>query len=83
MALSDPVIDEIHAIRKKLLEEAGGTLEGLVASIQDAERKSNRRLLDPAVLRQEREQQDREQAQQSPIVLPISTPASDQTIVAE
>lgn len=29
----DPVIDEIHTIRRELLQEAGGTLEGLGATL--------------------------------------------------
>ncbi len=40
---SDPVLDELHAVRRQLLAESGGTLESLVARIQRHETESGRR----------------------------------------
>lgn len=39
---SDPVLDELHAIRRDMLAECGGDLEGLVAAIQKRESESDR-----------------------------------------
>lgn len=33
--LEDPVVEEIRAIRRRMQEEAGGTLEGLLKLIND------------------------------------------------
>jgi hypothetical protein len=79
----NPILEELYAVRDQLLEEAGGDLHRLA---QDANRRaveSGREIIDPAVLRQEREQRDRVLAQQLAIVLPISMPTSDQNIGAE
>jgi hypothetical protein len=38
----NPILEEIHAVRKRLLAEAGGTLDALVDQLQAEERKSNR-----------------------------------------
>ena len=38
----NPILDELHAIREKLLDDAGGTLDALVDRLQAEERQSNR-----------------------------------------
>lgn len=38
----NPILDELHAIRERLLADAGGTLEGLVAKIQADQKASGR-----------------------------------------
>ncbi len=38
----NPILDELHAVRKKLLDDAGGTLDALVDRLQAEERQSNR-----------------------------------------
>ena len=38
----NPILDELHATRERLLAEAGGTLDGLVAQLQRDERRSDR-----------------------------------------
>jgi hypothetical protein len=32
--MTNPILDELHAVREQLLHEAGGTLHGLVESLQ-------------------------------------------------
>lgn len=44
--MTDPILDELHTIRLRLLEEAGGTLEGLAASLQERQRNSGRQILE-------------------------------------
>ena len=43
---TNPILDELHETRRKLLAEAGGTLEGLVAGLQKRQRESGRRILE-------------------------------------
>ncbi len=43
----NPILDELHETRERLLTEAGGTLEGLVAKLQGDERKSDREFMRP------------------------------------
>ena len=42
---SDPILDNLHATRSKLLDEAGGTLEGLIAAAQQRQFESGRNIL--------------------------------------
>lgn len=42
MSSTEPILDELHAIREQLLAESGGTLAGLVARLQDEQNKSGR-----------------------------------------
>lgn len=42
MTTEDPILDELHSVRKRLLADAGGTLVGLVAQIQADQQKSER-----------------------------------------
>ena len=42
---SDPVLDELHSIRRDMLAESGGDLEGLVAAIQKRESESERTIM--------------------------------------
>ncbi|MGZ0165759.1 MAG: hypothetical protein ACKVII_17690 [Planctomycetales bacterium] len=41
----NPILDDLHATRRKLLEEAGGTLAGLVARLQANQKASGRTIL--------------------------------------
>ena len=43
----DPIVEEVRAIRERILEESGGTLEGLIARLQ-AQEASRRGVLTPA-----------------------------------
>jgi hypothetical protein len=47
MTTKNPIIDELHAVREKLLAEAGGTLDALVDRLQAEERKSDRPRFNP------------------------------------
>ena len=38
----NPILDELRETRERLLAEAGGTLDGLVAQLQRDERESDR-----------------------------------------
>ena len=38
----NPILDELRAVRERLLAEAGGTLDALVDRLQAEERKSDR-----------------------------------------
>jgi hypothetical protein len=40
--MNNPILDELHAIRRKLLDDAGGTLDALVDRLQAEEQESNR-----------------------------------------
>jgi hypothetical protein len=39
---TNPILDELHAIREQLLADAGGTLDALVDRLQAEEQQSNR-----------------------------------------
>ena len=43
----NPILDELRETRERLLAEAGGTLEGLVAQLQRDERRSDREFVRP------------------------------------
>ena len=38
----NPILDELHAVREKLLNDAGGTLDALVDRLQSEEQQSDR-----------------------------------------
>jgi len=38
----NPILEELHAVREKLLADAGGTLDGLVDRLQAEQQKSDR-----------------------------------------
>lgn len=38
----NPILDELHAVRERLLADAGGTLDALVDRLQAEERQSDR-----------------------------------------
>ena len=46
--MTNPILDELHAIRRQMLADAGGTLSGLVAKIQADQAKSDRVILKTA-----------------------------------
>ncbi len=41
----DEILDELHRVREQMLQEAGGTLEGLFAKIREAEAQETRPLV--------------------------------------
>ncbi len=41
----NPILDELHAVRERLLAESGGTLSGLVARLQAEQEASGRIIL--------------------------------------
>ncbi|MFO0819742.1 MAG: hypothetical protein U1A77_17470 [Pirellulales bacterium] len=45
MTKKQPILDELHAVREKLLADAGGTLAGLVARLQAEQAASGRTIL--------------------------------------
>ena len=45
MTKRQPILDELHAVREKLLADSGGTLAGLVARLQAEQAKSGRIIL--------------------------------------
>jgi hypothetical protein len=45
--LIDPILEELHAIRERLLSANGGTLAGLVARLQEEQAESGRVLWVP------------------------------------
>jgi hypothetical protein len=36
---SDPVVDEIHEIRRQMLQDSGGTLRGLMDRLQESQKR--------------------------------------------
>lgn len=44
--MTDPILDQLHNTRRRLLADAGGTLEGLAARLQERQRVSGRRILE-------------------------------------
>jgi len=53
--IQNPILEELRKTRERLLDSAGGTLAGLVAQLQEEERKSGRPVLDPRELRRKRQ----------------------------
>jgi len=45
--MNDPILEELHATRERLLAESGGTLEGLVSRLQREQSESGRQLWEP------------------------------------
>ena len=41
----DPILNELHAVRERLLHEAGGTLHGLVELLRQQELESGRKIV--------------------------------------
>ena len=54
MTNRNPILDELRKTREVLLANAGGTMAGLVAQLQEDERKSGRTVLDADALRRKR-----------------------------
>ncbi len=44
---SNPILDELHAVRERLLADAGGTLDALVDYLQAEEQRSDRPRFQP------------------------------------
>lgn len=44
--MTDPILDKLHETRRRLLADAGGTLEGLAARLQEHQRASGRQILE-------------------------------------
>jgi len=41
--MKDPILEDLHATRERLLAESGGNLEGLIARLQKEESESGRK----------------------------------------
>ncbi len=50
----NPILDELHAVRERLLAEAGGTLDALVDRLQAEEQQSDRPRFKPRCTRSRR-----------------------------
>ena len=70
MTTRHPILDELHAVREKLLAESGGTLSGLVARLQAEQKASGR------AIRETRRIKDCTAAADSAVVDGESTPAA-------
>ena len=55
MTNRNPILDELRKTREALLANAGGTMAGLVAQLQEDERKSGRTILEADALRRKRQ----------------------------
>jgi hypothetical protein len=75
---SNPILDELHAVREKLLADAGGDLHRYIQEANQRASESGRKILDPGKLREGREKADK-----AAPVLPLKLPMSDQAITAE
>lgn len=45
--MKNPILDELHAVRRQLLEESGGTIAGLTERLRREQADSGRPLYDP------------------------------------
>ena len=45
--MKDPILEDLHATRERMLAESGGTLEGLVLRLQKEQSESGRLLWEP------------------------------------
>jgi hypothetical protein len=43
--IDDPIVKEIHETRRRIMEECGGTVEGLIAHLKAAEQQDKDRLV--------------------------------------
>ncbi|WP_442485197.1 hypothetical protein [Aeoliella sp. SH292] len=43
--MTNPILNQLHDTRRQLLDEAGGTLEALVAAVQKRQQQSGRRII--------------------------------------
>jgi hypothetical protein len=43
--MKNSILDELHETRRRLLADAGGTLEGLAARLRERQRESGRQIL--------------------------------------
>ena len=48
LMMKNPILDELHAVRRQLLEESGGTIAGLTERLRKEQANSSRPLYDPA-----------------------------------
>ena len=48
MTMTNPILNELHAVRRQMLADAGGTLAGLVEKIQADQAKSDRVIIKTA-----------------------------------
>ena len=45
--MTNPILDDLHATRERLLAESGGTLAGLVSRLQKEQSESGRKIWVP------------------------------------
>lgn len=46
--MKNPILDELHAVRRQLLEESGGTIAGLTERLRREQADASRPLYNPA-----------------------------------
>jgi hypothetical protein len=64
--MKDPILEELHATRAKLLADSGGTLSGLVARLQREESESGRSVWVPRRIQPSEEASDHPRPQEEP-----------------
>jgi hypothetical protein len=62
MKNENPILDELHQVRQRLLAESGGTLSGLVSRLQEQQKRSDRELISPRRQLRHRDAVTREEA---------------------
>lgn len=65
--MKDPILEELHRTRERLLEESGGTLAALVAKLEQDQVKSGRELRDARRAKDCTEADGRPQSDGSPV----------------
>lgn len=65
--MKNPILEELHATRERLLEESGGTLATLVAKLERDQVKSGRELRSARRTKDCTEADDRPQSDGSPV----------------
>lgn len=75
---SNPILDELHSVREKLLDDVGGDLHRYLEEAKQRALNSGRKVLDSDQLRQ-----DRAKSEQAIVSLPTDLPANDGTVVSQ
>jgi len=65
--MNDPILDDLHATRERLLAESGGTLAGLVSRLQKEQIESGRQLWVPRRAKDCAEPDDQPQSDGNPL----------------
>ncbi len=68
--MNDPILEDLHATRERLLAESGGTLAGLVARLQKEQSESGRKTWEPKRTKDCTEAEGRSQSDDNPVPSP-------------